>query len=186
MSARFSRQCRKPRAAGLYRHWPCGERGKPHRGDVPFGRSNRFNVGRLRQCRRRRAPPRFGGTICIARCGAASGAIYFRFRLRPKAATICAATFYARATARRTVTVHRRSRVLYVRTACRQSRIRQQRPPQPVHIGVRSARPSDHGRNIESRRVSNQIGTATTRCRRAPASQAPLLSVFQALLFPLP
>ena len=41
----FLWKCRQPRAARFYRHWPGGERGKPHRGDVPFGRSARGGQG---------------------------------------------------------------------------------------------------------------------------------------------
>jgi adenylate cyclase len=48
----FLWQCRKPRAAGLYRHWAGGERGKPHCSDVPFGRSARSDVVGFCRCRR--------------------------------------------------------------------------------------------------------------------------------------
>jgi adenylate cyclase len=45
-------QCRKPRAARLYRHWAGGERGKPYCSDVPFGRSARSDVVGVCRCRR--------------------------------------------------------------------------------------------------------------------------------------
>ena len=44
-------QCRKPGAARLYRPWTGRERGKPHCGDVPFGRSARSDIGGVCRCR---------------------------------------------------------------------------------------------------------------------------------------
>src|SRR4029077_18728218 len=57
--------------------------------------------------------------------------------------------------------------------------VRQQRL---LHVRVRSAGPPDHRRNIESRCVSNQSGTATTQRRRPPANRLQQVSVFRALL----
>ena len=79
----FLRQCRKPRTAGVPRHWPGGERGKPHRGDVPFGRSACPDIIGVCRCRRHQASPCFGGTIRATRRRTPSGAIYARsYRIR--------------------------------------------------------------------------------------------------------
>ena len=48
----FLWQCRKPRAAGLYRHRSGGERGKPHCCNVPFSRSAYSDVVGVCRCRR--------------------------------------------------------------------------------------------------------------------------------------
>jgi adenylate cyclase len=74
----FLRQCRKPRTAGVPRHWPGGERGKPHCGDVPFGRSACPDIIGVCRCRRHQAPPCFGGTIRATRRRTPSGAVYAR------------------------------------------------------------------------------------------------------------
>ena len=69
-------QCRKPRTPGLYRHRPGRQRGKPNRGDVPFARPARSDVGGVRGCRRHQAPPGFGRPLCAARRLAPAGTLY--------------------------------------------------------------------------------------------------------------
>jgi adenylate cyclase len=74
------RQCRKPRTAGLYRHRPGGQRGQPHRGDVPLDRPAGFDIGVVCRSRGHQAPPGFGGTLCAARRVASPGAVHARSR----------------------------------------------------------------------------------------------------------
>src|SRR5262249_2256083 len=47
---------------------------------VPFGRSAGSDVLGVCRGRRHETPPRFGGTVCAARCRAPAGAIYARLR----------------------------------------------------------------------------------------------------------
>ena len=74
------RQRREPRTAGLHRHWSGRERGKPHCGDVSFGRSARSDIGSVCRGCGPKAPSRLGGTIRTTRRIAPAGAFHDRSR----------------------------------------------------------------------------------------------------------
>jgi adenylate cyclase len=71
-------QCRKPGAAGLYRTWTSRKRGKPHCGDVPFGRAARSNIGGVCRGPKHETTAGFGGTVRATRRIPPPGTVYAR------------------------------------------------------------------------------------------------------------
>ena len=69
-------QYRKPGAARFYRDWSGRKRGKSYCCDVSFGRSTGSNIVGVCRCRGHQKSARFRGTIRVARCDPATGAVY--------------------------------------------------------------------------------------------------------------